>query len=271
MKTIKIALVASLTFSANLYAGWQDQLDGLVEKTKEINPVTQSDSNKTVSGLSNSDMSGALKEALAKGVKFAVTDLGKKGGYLNNPLVTIPLPKNMKTAEKLIRKVGGEKYVDDLILALNRAAEEAAPKTAEVFLNSIKNMSITDAKNILAGNDDAATQYFKTNSTNNLTTIVTPIVKKSMENNNIAKYYNSFQSFYKKKSGILQNDTVSSLTSKFGVDDYLPGQKDDNIESYVTNKSIEGLMTMIAKKEKEIRDNPIMRNSDLLKKVFGAF
>ncbi len=268
MKIVKIVFLVSLMMGSTLQA-WQDQIGGLFEKAKEVGLVNSGDSS-SLSGLSNTDMTGALKEALSKGVKFAVSDLGKEGGYLNNPLVKIPLPKSMQTTEKLLRSVGGDKYIDDLIFSLNKAAQEAAPQTAEVFMSAIKNMTIDDAKNILAGSDSAATEYFKTNSSSGLFGVIAPIVKKSMANNDVAKYYDSFQSFYKKNSGILQNDTVSSLTDKFGLGEYLPSAKDENLDSYVTNKSIDGLMTMIAKKEKEIRDNPVMRNSDLLKKVFGA-
>ncbi len=273
MKIVKITLVGSLLLSSALFAGWQDQVGGLLEKAKEIESIAKPSSggSSAASALSQGDMTGALKEALSKGVKYAVTDLGKDGGYLNNSLVKIPLPKNMQAAEKVLRSVGGGKYVDDLILSVNKAAEEAAPKTAEVFMDTIQNMSIDDAKGILAGSDDAATQYFKTNSSSKLAAVIAPIVQKSMANNDVAKYYKTFNKFYKENAGVLQNDTVSSLTSKFGLSDYLPGQKDEDLDSFVTNKSIDGLMTMIAQKEKEIRDNPLMQNSDLLGKVFSAF
>jgi len=275
MKTIQTLLISSLLFSISAQAGWQDQIGGLLEKVQEIQKpsqtaITSTSANSNVN-LSNGDMSGALKEALSQGVKFAVADLGKDGGYLNNPLVKIPLPKSLQTGEKLIRKVGGGKYVDDLVLSLNKAAQEAAPKTADVFMSAIQKMSITDAKNILAGSDDAATQYFKQTSSGELATVITPIVQKSMANNDVAKYYDAFQSFYKSNAGALQNESVTALTSKLGLGDYLPSQKDENLDAYVTNKAIDGLMTMIAQKEKGIRDNPLMRNNDLLQKVFGAF
>ena len=272
MKKIQTLLLSSILVATAMQAGWQDQIGGILETVQKTqSPTTPTSTASSNVNLSNNDMSGALKEALSKGVKFAVSDLGKDGGYLNNPLVKIPLPKSLQTSEKLIRKLGGGKYVDDLILSLNKAAEEAAPKTVDVFMNSIQNMTITDAKTILAGADDSATQYFRKNSSAELASVIAPIVEKSMANNDVSKYYGAFQSFYKKNAGALQNESVSALTSKFGLDAYLPSQKDEDLSGFVTNKSIDGLMSMIAQKEKGIRDNPLMRNSDLLQKVFGAF
>lgn len=267
MKTI---IISTILLAATVQAGWQDQIGGLLETVQKVQSSTSTKGDSNVN-LSNTDMSSALKEALSKGVKFAVTDLGKDGGYLNNPLVKIPLPKSLQTGEKILRKVGGGKYVDDLILSINKAAEEAAPKTVDVFMNSIQKMTITDAKAILAGEDDSATQYFRKNSSSELASVIAPIIEKSMLNNDVAKYYDAFQSFYKSNAGILQNESVSALTSKLGLGSYLPSQKDEDLNSFVTNKSIDGLMSMIAEKEKGIRDNPLMRNSELLQKVFGAF
>lgn len=265
---MKKLIAYSLVLSTALYAGWQDQLGSVLESATKI---TQNSSTSNTANLSNTDMTSALKEALTSGVKYAVNDLGQSGGYLNNPLVKIAVPESMQSAAKVLKSVGGEKYVDNFVSAMNKAAEEAAPKTAEVFVDTIKNMSIDDAKGILAGNDDAATQYFKTNSSSKLADVIKPIVTKSMADNDVAKYYDSFQSFYKSNAGALENDTVKSLAGQFGMGGYLPSSSDEDLDSYVTNKSIDGLMTMIAQKEKEIRDNPLMQNSDLLKKVFSAF
>jgi len=270
MKTVKTIILSSLLLVTSSYAGWQDQISDALGSVNEKQAPSDKKERSTVD-LSNGDMTAALKEALSKGVTFAVTDLGKEGGYLNNPLVKIPLPKSLQSSEKLIRKMGGEKYVDDLILSVNKAAEEAAPKTADIFIDSIQKMSIADAKEILAGEDDAATQYFINNTGSELASTIEPIVKKSMENNDVAKYYKAFVTYYQSHSDLLKNDTVGTLTTTTGLDAYLPGENDEDLDSYVTNKSIDGLMTMIAEKEKEIRDNPLMRNSDLLKKVFGAF
>jgi len=247
-----------------------DHVNNALESVNKTEASSNKKSSSTIN-LSNSDMTSALKEALSKGVKFAVTDLGKEGGYFNNPLVKIPLPKSLQSSEKLIRKMGGDKYVDDLILSINKAAEEAAPQTVDIFISAIEKMTITDGKEILAGDDDAATQYFIKNTSNELASVIEPIVKKSMANNDVASYYKTFLDYYKSNSDLIKNDTLTALAASTGVDAYLPGENDEEFDSFVTHKAINGLMKMIAEKEKEIRDNPLMRNSDLLKKVFGAF
>ncbi len=271
MTIIKTLFISSSLLTLQLYAGWQDQLGGLINQVQKTQTQPSKHKSDSSVNLSNADMNSALKTALSKGVSYAVNDLGKEGGYLNNPLVKISLPKNLQTSAKMIRKLGGGKYVDDLIIAINKAAQEAAPKSANIFMQSIKDMTVSDAKGILTGDDDAATQYFRKNTTTKLSKVIEPIVKNSMAHNDVSKYYSTFMSFYKKNAGILQNKSLTSLSSKFGLDAYLPNQKDENLDSYVTHKSIDGLMTMIAQKEKEIRKNPMLQHSDILKKVFGAF
>ena len=270
MQTVKTVIFSSLLLVSNSDASWQDQVGSVLESVQKKDAASNAAEMPSVD-LSNSDMTSALKEALSKGVKFAVSNLGKEGGYLDNPLVKIPLPKTLQSSEKLIRKMGGDKYVDGLILSINRAAEEAAPQTVNIFIDAIEKMTITDGKTILAGDDDAATQYFRKHTNSELSAVIEPIVKKSMENNDVASYYKSFQTYYKSHADLVKNDTVSALTASTGLDAYLPGENDEEFDSYVTHKAIDGLMTIIAEKEKEIRDNPLMRNSDLLKKVFGAF
>ena len=119
----------------------------------------------TNSNLSDSTVSSGLKEALKSGAKFATTQLGSQNGYLNNPMAKIPLPNNLSSAEKVIRSAGGDKMVDDLINSMNGAATKAAPKTVDIFLDAIDKMSVTDAQNILNGGNNAATNYFKANTT----------------------------------------------------------------------------------------------------------
>ncbi|OQX73792.1 MAG: hypothetical protein B6D59_04665 [Campylobacteraceae bacterium 4484_4] len=270
-ETLLFGVIFGLTTA---YAGWQDQIGGLMQKAKTLQSGTSSQSDSshsTTASLPRSDMNAALKEALTDGVRYAVQNLGKEGGYLNNPLVHIPLPKHLQSAANLLKKAGGEKYVNDLVVALNKAAEEAAPKTADIFIGTIKKMSIDDAKKILSGPDDAATAYFRTHTSKELHSVIAPIVEKSMADNDVAKYYRTFQSFYKSQAGALQNGQLTALAGKLGMDRYLPSADDEDLNSYVTSRAIDGLMTMIAQKEKQIRDNPLMRNTKLLKKVFGAF
>jgi len=257
-----IATATFLLLTTTLSAGWFDSLSEIVkESTQEP----------TQTSLSMSDMNGALKEALNIGVKYATKNLGAKDGYLKNPLVKIELSKSMQKSADVVKKLGGQKYVDDLVLALNNAATEAAPKTAEIFANTISKMSIEDAKKILAGSNKAATDYFRVNSTEKLQATISPIIQKSMDNNSVAKYYTALNSFYKKNSSVLNNEYIKSAASMFGYADIVSDSKNEDLNSYVTKKSIDGLMLMIEKKEQDIRANPLMQSNDLVKKVFSVF
>lgn len=230
-----------------------------------VNNPTASSTN-----LNNSTVSSGLKEALKVGVDYAVKNLGAKNGYLNNSLVTIPLPQNLQKAETLIRKAGGDKIADDLILSMNNAATKAAPQTAEIFIDAINKMSLEDAKKILNGGDNAATEYFKTNTTDSLKKLIQPIIKETMRENQVAGYYDTFNSYYKQYGqGLVESSGIMGLAKSFGVDSYLPSSSDQNLDDYVTDKAINGLFTMIATKEASIRSNPVEQTSSILKQVFG--
>ncbi len=226
------------------------------ESTSESNGVKSSKNS-----LSSSTISDGLKEALSIGAKYAVDELGKEGGYLNNASVKIPLPENLAKAEDIIRGFGGDKVVDDFIESMNSAATDAAPKTIDIFLDAIKSMTLVDAKNILAGDEDAATDYFKTNTSNSLTKMILPIVQKTMQTNGVTKYYDSANSFYK--------SDIKSRAVEFGIGSFLPQESEENLDEYVTQKAIDGLFKMIAKKESEIRKDPVAQTTSLLREVFG--
>ena len=224
----------------------------------------------STSGLDNSTISSGLKEALKKGVNFAVSQLGKNNGFLNNSLVKIPLPENLAKTEKIVRKFGGDKIADNLINSMNRAASKAAPKSADIFMKAIDKMSLSDARKILSGNKDAATQYFKTHTSASLEKMIAPIVDNTMKENSVAKYYDIFNDYYSRYGKkYLQNSSVMSIAKSFGVDSYLPSENSENLNKYITNKAIDGLFKMIAKEEADIRANPIARTTSLLKKVFN--
>ncbi|MGE4382540.1 MAG: DUF4197 domain-containing protein [Arcobacter sp.] len=233
--------------------------------TNQTKSTTQTSSN-----LSDSTVSSGLKEALKTGVKYATTQLGATNGYLNNSAVKIPLPDNLAKAETLIRSVGGDKMADDLILSMNNAASKAAPKTAEIFIDAIDKMTVTDAQKILTGGNNAATEYFKSNTSASLKKAITPIIQETMKENQVASYYDTANNLYKSNTkGLTQNSQVMGLAKNFGVDSYLPGNSDESLDEFVTNKAIEGLFTMIAQKEAAIRQNPVEQTSSLLKQVFG--
>jgi hypothetical protein len=169
------------------------------------------------SNLSNGEIDSGLKEALSLGVKNAVEALGKDGGYLNDKSVKIPLPDSLQKMADMAKSVGAQKYADELIVAMNKAASKAAPKSAEIFLDSIKSMSIEDGKKILMGGDNAATQYLKKSSYDKLVKVIAPIVKESMSECQVASYLKAFNDYYK-SSGVAELAKNKSVEdSKIGI------------------------------------------------------
>jgi len=259
-------LIAGLFITSSL--AYSFDLGSITKSVLEnVNSTTKSAETST---LDNSTVSSGLKEALKVGVNYAVNTLGKENGYLNNKEVKIPLPENLAKVETVIRSAGGDKIANDLINSMNKAATTAAPKTAEIFIKSIENMSLDDAKKILAGNDNAATDYFQNNTTKSLTDMIKPIVQKTMEENNVAKYYDLANNFYKNNvKSYVDSSSVMGYAKNFGVDSYLPGSSEQNLDDYVTSKAIEGLFVMIAQKESEIRNSTAAQTTSILKQVFG--
>ena len=200
--------------------------------------------------ISAGDASAGVKAALSKGADYAVSTLGKENGFLDNSKVKIPLPGYLQTAEKGLRMFGMGKQADELIDTMNHAAEKAVAQAGPILSDSIKKMSVQDAKGILTGGEDSVTQYFKRTSTDQLTAKFTPIVKDSTKKLQLAEQYNQFAG----------KAASSGLINK----------KDADIDGYVTQKAIVGLFVMIAEEEKKLRSNPLGAGSDLLKKVFGA-
>lgn len=203
-----------------------------------------------LSNLSNTDASNGLKEALIQGAGKAVGKLGAVDGFLGNPQVKIPLPDSLKKAEKTMRMFGMGKQADELVLKMNRAAEAAVPEAKALLINSVKQMSVSDAKAILTGGDDSATQYFKKTTSAPMAEKFLPIVKKATEDVALAQQYNKF----------------AQTGMKYG----LVKKEQANIEEYVTQKTLDGVYLMMAAEEKAIRQNPMGQASNLLKKVFGA-
>jgi len=203
-----------------------------------------------VGSLSNAEANGGLKEALVQAASKAVGKLGSTDGFLKNPKVRIPLPDNLKKAEKAMRMFGMGDQADELVLKMNRAAEAAVPEAKALLVDSVKKMSVQDAKNILMGGDDAATQYFKKTTSAPMAAKFLPIVKKATENVQLAQQYNKF----------------AQLGSNYG----LVSKDQASLEQYVTQKTLDGVYLMMAEEEKAIRKDPMGQASSLLKKVFGA-
>jgi len=265
-KIIISSLLLSVTFSSAF------SLDSLTKTiTDTISKTTESSSatTSTNSLLSNDTISKGLKEALSKGVDFAVTELGAENGYLNNPAVKIPLPDNLAKIETLARQAGADEMIDDLINSINKAATTAAPQTANILLDAVTDMNLEDATKILSGNETAATEFFQNNTSDDLQKLISPIIEDSMKENQVAKYYTIVNDFYKSNvESYTKDSTIMGYASKLGVDSYIPKSSDEDLNGFVTQKAISGLFKMIAEKESAIRENPIEQTTSLLKEVF---
>lgn len=200
--------------------------------------------------LSAKDASAGVKEALTKGVDFAVNSLGTTNGFMGNPKVKIPLPESLNKMAKGLRTLGMGKQTDELVETMNHAAENAVASAKPILIESIKKMTVNDAKAILSGGDDSVTQYFRRTSADALTLKFRPIVTTATKKLKLADQYNR----------------VAGKAAGLGLLD----KKDADLDSYVTQKAMDGLFAMIAEQEKTIRDNPLQAGSAVLKKVFGA-
>lgn len=204
-------------------------------------PALAATSNEAVRGL---------KEALTRGAAKAVEGLGKPGGFLADERVRIALPEKVQEAEKIVRRLGGGKYADQLIETMNRAAETAVVEAKPVLWQAVRQMSVEDAAGILKGGDDAATEYFRQSTSSTLTAKLRPLVEAATKKVGVAQKYAKF----------------AGRASKLG----LLAAEDADLDSYITDKALDGLFVMIAEEEKAIRQDPVATGSAIIKKVFGG-
>jgi hypothetical protein len=204
----------------------------------------------TLSSLSSEDASAGLKKALDQSIDVSVGKLGVTDGFLKNPKVKIDLPPKLAQTESMMRMLGVGDRLDELVVAMNRAAEAAVPQGKVLLKQALKQMTLEDAKTILTGGDDAATRYFKQKTYAPLKLKFEPVVAEATAKVKLAETY----------------DSVAKKAVAFGV------LKPENatLESYVTDKTLDGLFVMMAEEERAIRKNPLGQASDLLKKVFGT-
>jgi hypothetical protein len=200
--------------------------------------------------LSNQDAARGIKGALTQGAVSAITKLGVPGGFLNNSKVKIPLPPGLDELAKGMRMMGRGKDADELVTTMNQAAEQAVPEAKALMLNAVKTMSVEDAKGILTGGDDSVTQFFKAKTAAVLTAKFLPIVKQATDRVGLAQKYNQFAG-EGARLGLIKGDAA-------------------NIETYVTEKALDGLYLMIGEEERAIRQNPAEAASAIVSKVFGA-
>ena len=217
----------------------------------QINQAIE-DVNKTIGGdkpLTTAEVAEGLKEALVKGISTGSDLVSVTDGYFKNPEIKIPFPPDVKKVEDALRKIGLGNQVDKFVMTLNRGAEDAAKEAKPIFIAAIKSMTIQDAWSILRGEDNAATEYLKRTTSGLLKEKFKPVIQNSLNKVNATKYY----------SDIVTRYNQIPLVDKVNPD----------LDDYATDKAIEGLFTMIAKEEKNIRQDPIARTTELLKKVFG--
>ena len=201
-------------------------------------------------GLTEGDAALGVRAALERGATAAVGLLGRSGGFLDNPKVRIPLPGFLNEAAKIAKYTGQQKRVDELITAMNRAAEAAVPQAKSLLVNAVKAMSVEDGRQILTGGDNAVTNFFEGKTRAPLAVTFLPIVTKATEKVSLAEKYNS----------------VAGKAAGLG----LLRTDDANIQQYVTGKALDGLYLMIGEEERKIRRDPVGTGSAILQKVFGS-
>ena len=228
-------------------SGLKDKLNNLVKPAESNTPAPTSPG---LEQFSAQDQIESLRQALTQGAETSVSTLARKDGFLGNDKVRIPLPDGLQRADKTLRRFGMERYSDELITSMNRAAEAAVPEARTLLVGAIKKMSVTDAKSILTGGDDAATRYFRTNTETALAGKFKPIVDKAMQKVKFAETYNRF----------------AGKGAKFGLLD----KRDARLDDYITRKAMDGLFLVMAEQEKAIRANPLEATGALAKKIFAA-
>ncbi len=201
-------------------------------------------------GLSEIDAAQGVRSALERGALAAISLLGRTDGFLGNPLVRIPLPGILDDAARLLKLTGQQKRVDELVTAMNRAAEVAVPQARTLLVNTAKSISVDDAVSIVRGGDTSVTDFFARKTRTPLGEQFLPIVTRSTEKVALADKFNA----------------VAGRAAKFGL---LKGD-DANIQRYVTGKALDGLYLMIGEEERKIRRDPVATGSAILRKVFGG-
>jgi len=200
--------------------------------------------------LSDSDAASGVRAALERGAVAALGLLGRPDGFLGNPKVRIPLPGALEKAAKLLKATGQQRRVDELVTAMNRAAEAAVPQARELLVSAVRSMTVEDAVQVVRGGDTSVTDFFARKTREPLTQKFLPIVARSTEKVSLAARY----------------DAVAGKAASLG----LVKKEDADLEGYVTRKALDGLYLMIGEEEKKIRRDPIGTGSAILKQVFGS-
>ena len=229
--------LSACSSNAQFFDKIKQQAEGLLKKPSDLSSLTAEDAAK------------GIKEALIQGTSKGTDSLSKKDGFFKNPEIKIPFPPDAKKVESTLRSVGMGKKVDEAVLSINRAAEDAAISAKDIFIGAIKDMTVEDAIKIVKGDTIAATTYLRSKTTAKITGIFKPKIKASLDKVEATKYWAEVMNAYNKVP----------FVEKINPD----------LTDYVTQKAMDALFKMIANEEKLIRKDPIARTTELLKKVFG--
>ena len=245
MKKILLILSVSMALTSSLSA---QNFGGFMDKAKgAVSSVT----NGNASGITQGDAASAIKEALSNGIKTGVNKVSAADGYFGNPDIKIPMPSEANVVEEGLRSIGQGQLVDKAILQINRSAEQAAPQATQIFLNSISQMNINDALSIVNNQQqDAATQYLKRTTTDQLVAAFKPTIKKVLDETKTTAVWSEVMNVYNRIPFVSPVNT--------------------DLPDYVTHKALDGLFFMIAKEEAKIRKDPAGQASEIIKKVFGS-
>ncbi|MBL9140160.1 MAG: DUF4197 domain-containing protein [Verrucomicrobiales bacterium] len=247
LMVILVALLAGLPSGLGLSAADFWERIGL-KKSAEASALLE---------LSEDQIATGLKEALANGIQSAIASLGKADGFLADQKVRIPIPDNLRKVEKGLRTLGQDKFADDFILAMNRAAEKAVPESAEVLSGAVRQMTIDDAKSIVKGSPTAATEFFRRTTQTQLQERLLPIVQNATQSVGVT-------SNYTRMTEALGSTSLTKWWGRTASPEAL------DLNAYVTRKALDGLFLKMGEEEKAIRENPAARTTDLLKRIFGG-
>lgn len=244
-----LLVLASFSLTAHAQFSLPSSIGGFKLPTKKTATNATTATTTGVGNLTSSEAASGLKEALIQGISKGSDQASQVDGFNLNKLIRIPFPPDAQRVATTLRSIGLGSQVDKFELSLNRGAEDAAKSAKPIFLNAIKQLTFTDVWNILTGQKDAATQYLKRTTTSQLTTAFKPIMQQSLDKVDATKYYSTLSSTYNKLPLVTPVQT--------------------NLNQYATDRAIDGLFTLIAQQEADIRANPVARTTSLLKKVFG--
>ena len=243
--------VLSLLLAGSFSASAQFQMPDLknISLPTILKKSTSTSANGTIGGLSNAEAASGLKEALLQGIGKGADRASQPDGFYLIRLIRIPFPPGAQRVATTLRSIGLGSQVDKFELSLNRGAEDAARSAKPIFVAAIKSLTFSDVWNILTGQQDAATQFLKRTTSTQLVTAFAPIMQKSLDQVGATRYYTQMASSYNQLP----------LVQKVQPD----------LNQYATGKAVDGPFTLIAQKEANIRENPVARTTELLRRVFG--